>query len=52
MFSLKYLTKAGLVKQDIDWEYSSAKDYAGLRNGTLINKKRAAEFIELGGMLI
>lgn len=37
--------KAKLVKQVIDWEFSSAKDYAGLRNGKLINKKLAKEYI-------
>ena len=31
--------KAGLVKKMEDWSYSSFKDYAGLRNGTLCNKK-------------
>jgi putative transposase len=30
-------TKAGLVNQDTSWEFSSAQDYYGLRNGTLIN---------------
>ncbi len=35
--------KAGLVKNTCDWEFSSAKDYAGLRNGKLINKKLAVE---------
>ena len=29
--------KAGLVRRLEDWEYSSFKDYAGLRNGTLCN---------------
>lgn len=29
--------KAGLVQEALDWEFSSAKDYAGLRNGTLCN---------------
>ena len=38
--------KANLVNLEIDWEYSSAKDYAGLRNGKLINKERAKEYIE------
>jgi hypothetical protein len=36
--------RAGLVKRLEDWEYSSFKDYAGLRNGTLCNKKLAREF--------
>ena len=33
-------TKAGLVNKDSSWEFSSAQDYYGLRNGTLINKNR------------
>ncbi len=37
--------KSGLVKRPIDWEFSSALDYAGIRNGKLVNKKIA---IELG----
>ena len=36
--------KAGLVKQAKDWEFSSFQDYCGLRNGNLINRKRAQEF--------
>ena len=36
--------KSGLVKKEIDWEYSSAKDYAGLRDGKLINKQLAKKF--------
>ncbi len=38
--------KSGLVKNTIDWEFSSAKDYAGLRNGKLISKAIAAEYID------
>ena len=38
--------RAGLVSKGTDWEYSSAKDYKGLRNGKLINKIRAKEFIK------
>ncbi len=38
--------KAGLVKQDVDWEFSSAVDYYGNRNGKLINKKVAKEYID------
>ncbi len=30
-------TTAGLVKESTDWAYSSAADYAGLRDGTLCN---------------
>ena len=36
--------KAGLVKQAKDWEFSSFRDYCGLRNGNLISRKRAQEF--------
>lgn len=39
--------KAGLVNRETDWEFSSAPDYAELRNGTLVNKKMAKEYIEL-----
>ncbi len=38
--------KAGLVKTLTDWEFSSAKDYASLRNGKLINKAVAEEFVD------
>jgi len=38
--------KAGLVESIVDWEYSSAKDYYGNRNGNLINKKWANEYID------
>ncbi len=37
--------KAGLVKTDTDWEYSSAKDYAGLRNGKLVNKEVTENYV-------
>lgn len=40
------LLKAGLVKKSDDWEFSSAKDYAGLRDGTLVNKIIASEYID------
>jgi len=36
--------KAGLVNKLENWEYSSFKDYAGLRNGTLCNKELAKKF--------
>jgi putative transposase len=36
--------KSNLVKEETDWEFSSAQDYAGLRKGTLVNKKRAKEY--------
>lgn len=35
--------KANLVKNAEDWIYSSARDYAGLRNGTLCTKTKAQE---------
>jgi len=38
---------AGLVNRIEDWEYSSFKDYVGLRNGTLCNKEFALEKLEL-----
>jgi putative transposase len=40
--------KAGLVKHATDWEFSSARDYAGLRDGKLVNKKAAAEYVKTG----
>jgi putative transposase len=36
--------KAGLVDKPEDWEFSSYRDYCGLREGKLINRKRAEEF--------
>ncbi len=39
--------KAGLVKQSADWEFSSAADYAGLRNGKLINREVAERYVEV-----
>jgi putative transposase len=36
--------KAGLVKEAEKWRFSSAIDYAGLRNGKLINRKIAKEY--------
>lgn len=38
---------AGLVSKLDDWEFSSFRDFAGFRNGKLINKQLAFEFIEL-----
>ena len=35
---------ARLVKKPEDWEFSSYRDYCGLRNGKLINKNRMKEF--------
>jgi putative transposase len=39
-------TEANLVKCNTDWEFSSAIDYAGKRNGRLVNKIIAKECIE------
>lgn len=36
--------KANLVPKNTDWEFSSAKDYAGLRDGVLVNKNLANEY--------
>ena len=38
---------AGLVTILEDWEFSSFRDFAGLRNGKLVNKKLASEYIDL-----
>jgi len=35
--------KAKLVREAVDWEFSSARDYIGLREGRLINFKIAKE---------
>jgi REP-associated tyrosine transposase len=39
--------KAKLIKNAIDWEFSSAMDYKGLRNEKLINKEVAKEYVIL-----
>ncbi len=39
--------KAGLVKKMEEWDYSSFKDYMGLRRGTLCNKVLAFELLDL-----
>ena len=36
--------KDGLAQKPTDWEFSSALDYSGYRDGRLINKERANEF--------
>ena len=36
--------EANLVKKPEDWIYSSYRDHAGLRDGTLVNKKLALDF--------
>ncbi len=38
--------KAKLVENAEDWEFSSAMDYAGFREGKLINKKVAEEYVD------
>ncbi len=37
---------ASLVANAEDWEFSSFRDYAGLRDGTLINRDVAKEYID------
>ncbi|MDB5250826.1 MAG: transposase [Segetibacter sp.] len=37
----------GTVGKIEDWQYSSFKDYIGLRNGTLCNKQKAIELLRL-----
>ncbi len=44
--------KAGLVKMATDWEFSSAADYAGLRNGKLVNKKVALQYIDVSNQVV
>lgn len=39
--------KAKLVRKMEEWEYSSFKDYNGLRNGTLCNKELAVKLLDL-----
>lgn len=39
--------RAGLVKRLEDWEFSSFRDYAGLRNGTLCNREQAKVLLDL-----
>jgi putative transposase len=36
--------ESGLVRKPEEWEFSSYRDYNGIREGTLINKKRAKEY--------
>jgi len=38
---------AGLAKNPEDWPYSSFNDFAGLRNGTLCDKQKAYELLNL-----
>ena len=37
--------KSGLVQNAVDWEFSSARDYAALRTGNLVNKRLAHDYI-------
>ena len=39
--------KAGLVKKATDWEFSSAKDFANIRDGKLVNKVVAEEYVDI-----
>jgi putative transposase len=39
--------KAKLVTKMEDWQYSSFKDFMGIRNGTLCNKRLAFELLDL-----
>ena len=41
--------RAGLVKRATDWEYSSARDYVGLRKGKLVNKTLAEKYVDVSG---
>ena len=38
--------RAKLVDDEKDWEFSSAIDYLGIRDGKLINKKIASEYVD------
>lgn len=38
--------RAGLSKRLADWEYSSYRDYAGMRNGTLPDKALIARYFK------
>ena len=39
--------KANLVEKETEWAFSSAKDYSGLRNGKLVNKPVADEYLKI-----
>jgi len=39
--------KAGLVKKATDWEFSSARDFANIRDGKLVNKVVAEEYVDI-----
>ena len=38
--------KSGLVEKDTDWEFSSARDYANLKNKSIVKKKTARNYID------
>jgi len=38
--------KAGFVKTDVDWEFSSARDYFGGRKGTLVDFDMAKKYLD------
>ncbi len=39
--------KSGLVKKAVDWEFSSAGDFAEVRNWKLVNKKVAGKYVNI-----
>jgi len=39
--------KAGLVKKVTDWEFSSARDFANIRDGKMVNKVVAEEYLDI-----
>jgi putative transposase len=41
---------AGMVKNPEEWAYSSYRDYAGLRNGTLCNRDKAYQLLDLASI--
>jgi len=38
--------KAGLVSKDIDWEFSSARDYSNLRSNGIVKKELARTYVD------
>jgi putative transposase len=38
--------RAELVKTPEEWEFSSAREYAGIRSGTLVNMELARQYVE------
>ena len=46
-YTHKNPVEAGLVSLAEDWPYSSFRDYAGIRSGTLCNKERAFQLLGL-----